>query len=130
MENEMTHLDYLMHPIFYVARQGGCDRIREVGDPKRFCDILGCVQEERYRKSNLHTLTESALYSPVDDPEVFVGFGFAALIIVSTAVASGKVLGKLPPQSRHGGDSDDFKFRRSTTVVKLSTGPDNADSAC
>jgi hypothetical protein len=30
----MTHLDDLMHPIFYVACQGGCDRIREVGDPK------------------------------------------------------------------------------------------------
>jgi len=43
MGDEMTHLDDLMDPIFYVACQGGCDRIREVGDPKRFCDILGSV---------------------------------------------------------------------------------------
>jgi hypothetical protein len=45
MEHEMTHLNDLMHPIFYVACQGRCDRIREVGDPKRICDILGCVRK-------------------------------------------------------------------------------------
>ena len=86
----MTHLDDLMHPIFHVACQGGCDRIREVSDPQRFCDILGSVRSskrEPYRKDNLHTLTESALYSPVDDPEVFVGFGFAALVITGTLAA-------------------------------------------
>ena len=46
MDDEMTHLDDLMHPIFYIACQSRCDRIREVGDPKRFCDILGSVRKE------------------------------------------------------------------------------------
>jgi hypothetical protein len=32
-------------------------------------------------KDTLHTFTESALYNPVDDPEVFAGFCFALIII-------------------------------------------------
>lgn len=125
----MAHLDDLMHPIFYVTRQGGCDRFREVGDPKRFCDILGCVRKQSLmERTNLHTLTESALYSPVDDPEVFVGFGFGALIIAGTVLlaagstvvavsaSSGKVLGKSPPKSRHGGDAFPLHHRRRQAI--------------
>ncbi len=45
MGSEITHLDDLMYPIFYVTCQGRCDRIREVGDPKRICGILDKVQK-------------------------------------------------------------------------------------
>ena len=52
----MTHLDDLMHPILYVACQSGCDRVSEVGDPQRFCDILDSVRKE--------SLIEKALCTP------------------------------------------------------------------
>jgi hypothetical protein len=77
----MAHLDDLMHPILYIASQGGCDCIREVGDSKRFCGILERDRNDSpVRRIRLLTLTESALYSPVDDPD-FVGFGFALIIV-------------------------------------------------
>ena len=54
-------------------------------------------------------MTESALYSPVDDPDAFVGFGFAAAALITVLYrivnvladertagdASGEILGKL-----------------------------------
>lgn len=86
-----------------------------------------------FRKNSLHTLTESALYSPVDDPEVFVGFGFAALIFVSTARhkvnrdAGGEVLGK---SLRSRAVTVVTPLIRSITVVKLFAGPDKRRPAC
>jgi hypothetical protein len=81
MEGKRSHLDDLMHSIFYIASQSRCDRIGKVGDPERFCGILRRVGKEPGKKNSLHTLTDSALYSPVDDPEVFVAFGFALIIV-------------------------------------------------
>jgi hypothetical protein len=80
-EDEITHLDDLVYSILYVTGQGGCDGVGKVSDPKGFCNILGRGRNESCEESSLHTLTESALYSPVDDPEVFAGFGFALIIV-------------------------------------------------
>jgi len=79
MKNDMTHLDDLVYSILYVTSQGGCDGVRKVRDPEGFCDILGRSRKGPCEKNNLHTLTESALYNPVDDPEVFAGFGFVLI---------------------------------------------------
>jgi hypothetical protein len=48
MEDDMAHLDDLMHSILYITGQSGRDGIGEVGDPKRFCGILGGVRNERF----------------------------------------------------------------------------------
>jgi hypothetical protein len=47
MEGEMAHLDDLMHPILYIASQGGCDGIREIGDSKSICGILERDRNDR-----------------------------------------------------------------------------------
>jgi hypothetical protein len=48
VKGDMAHLDDLMHSILYITSQGGRDSIGEVGDPKRFCGILGNVRNERF----------------------------------------------------------------------------------
>ena len=88
MKNDMTHLDNLVYSILYVTSQGRCDGVRKVRDPEGFCDILGRSRKEPCEKNNLHTLTESALYNPVEDPEVFAGLGFV-LIIVNCSHSTG-----------------------------------------
>jgi hypothetical protein len=86
--------------------------------PRESAVSLTRFEREPDRKNGLHTLTDSALYSPVDDPEVFVGFGFvAALIIVSCPTqiaddAGGKLLGKSLYSRAVTGDD----LIRSTTI--------------
>lgn len=48
--------------------------------PQRPGDSVG---RKYIEKNEQPTLTESALYSPPDEPEVFVGFGFALIIALS-----------------------------------------------
>jgi hypothetical protein len=81
MKEDKAHLDDLVYSILYVAGQGGCDGIGKVRDPKGLCNILGRVgKKESCEKDSLHTLTESALYNPVDEPEIFAGFCFALMV--------------------------------------------------
>ena len=47
--------------------------------PRDSATSLGRVGKSLVRKTTLHTLTESALYNPVEDPEVFAGFGFVLI---------------------------------------------------
>ena len=41
------------------------------------------VRRKWFEKNGQPTLTESALYSPLDEPEVFAGFCFALIIALS-----------------------------------------------
>ena len=81
MKSNIAHLNNLVYSILYVTSQGRCDSVREVRDPERFCDILARSRKVHCEKNNLRTLTESALYNPVEDPEVFAGFGFVLIIV-------------------------------------------------
>jgi hypothetical protein len=41
MKDDKTYLDDLVYSILYIASQGGCNEIRKISDPERFCNILG-----------------------------------------------------------------------------------------
>ena len=107
MKDDMTHLDDLVYSIFYVTSQGGCDGLRKVRDPEGFCDILGRSWKEPCEKNNLRTLTESALYKPVEDPEAFAGFGFVLIIVncshsmlgtKAVTVSGERAMPRIPPR--------------------------------
>lgn len=55
MEDDMAHLDDLMHSILYITGQGGRDGIGEVGDPKGFCGVLGRVRNESFATRTTRT---------------------------------------------------------------------------
>ena len=68
--------------------------------------------------NRLRTLTESALYNPVDDPEVFVDFCFALIVVASLQVD--KLSMSWPRVSKRGSRYLPASGRHASTSTTIS----------